>query len=168
MLSAIVAVSKNKAIGRDGKLPWRLRDDLKNFKKLTMNKPMIMGRSTFESLGSPLPGRQHLVLSRGASDKQEHPQVKWFDSIDKLFAHTSQLPDLEIMIIGGEQIYRLFLPAIQRIYYTEVDCLVDGADAFFPTLSLSDWSKEDQFTQAKDNFNEHSWTFSILNRKTLA
>jgi dihydrofolate reductase len=136
MISIIVAASTNNVIGARGKLPWRLSDDLKRFKQLTMGKPIVMGRLTWESIGRPLPGRQNIVLTRQADFAAEGCDVV-ASPADVLAAATDAE---ELMIIGGSQVYELFLPQASRLYVTRVRAEIDG-DAFFPEIDESVWRR---------------------------
>jgi len=134
-LAFIVAVAANGVIGLDNKLPWHIPEDLKWFKENTMGKPMIMGRKTFESLGRPLPGRPHIVVSRNKNFETDGVYVassinEAVEIADKL---AGKLEVDEIMVIGGENVYRQMLPLVSRVYRTYVDAQPDG-DAFFPEL----------------------------------
>lgn len=138
-VSMIVAAARNGVIGRDNELPWRLPEDLKYFKSVTMGKPVIMGRKTHESIGRPLPGRLNVVISRQprASDDSN---LRWVDSIEAaLTLVRREQPEVEeVIIMGGEQVYRQSLPRADRIYLTRVNADVDG-DAFFPALDETHW-----------------------------
>lgn len=140
-LAMIVACGKNNAIGKNNRMPWHLPADLQYFKRVTLGKPIIMGRKTFESIGKPLPGRLNIVISR--SDHWEAPEgVAVVDSIDKAIDKArDHLPGGvgEVMVIGGEQIYRAALTHASRIYKTEIEIAVEGADAFFPELNENEW-----------------------------
>jgi dihydrofolate reductase len=130
----IVAMARNRVIGRDGKLPWHLSADLKRFKALTLGHHIIMGRKTWESIGRPLPGRTSIVITRHPAYAAPGAQV--VDSLSsalKLARH-----DLEVFVIGGGQIYCEALPVADRIYLTEVDAEFAG-DTFFPPLSPGEW-----------------------------
>lgn len=137
-VALIVAVSRNGVIGRDGALPWHLPEELQHFKRLTLGKPIIMGRLTWESLGRPLPGRPNIVISR--SPDYEAPGALVVPDLEAALAHASLLlgADSEIMIIGGAQIYRAALPLADRIYRTRVDVEVAG-DTVFPELDPTAW-----------------------------
>ena len=141
-ISLIVAVSRNGAIGLNNQLPWYLPEDLKYFKSVTMGKPLIMGRKTFDSIGRPLPGRANIVLTRDPqwiSDGVEVVQsVEQALLAGKIACEAADVD--EIMVIGGEQIYRMTLDLADRIYLTQVDADVDG-DAFFPDIDLNNWSQ---------------------------
>ena len=137
----IVAMSANNVIGVANQLPWHLPEDLKHFKKHTINKPIIMGRNTFDSIGRALPERDNIVLSR--TEQPSHDQIFLANNkADALgmaeeFAKTRGCD--EIMIVGGEQIYRMFFHDVSRIYVTLVDLMIDG-DAFFPVIDYKLWT----------------------------
>lgn len=137
MISAIVARGHGGAIGRAGDLPWHIPEDLKFFKSVTVGKPVIMGRKTFESIGRPLPNRRNIVISR-QSDYQA-PGCDMAGSLQDALGLVSASP--EIMIIGGGRLYQESLPVLERLYITEVDVAVPGADTFFPDIEEEDWSE---------------------------
>src|SRR4051794_29036562 len=133
-LELIAAVARNGVIGREGQLPWRLPDDLKHFKQLTMGHPIIMGRRTFESIGKPLPGRRNIVVtSRSLS----------IDGIDRASSVREALKlvadDGRAFIIGGAVLYAATLPLVSVMHLTEIDDAVEG-DAFFPAFEKSEWN----------------------------
>ena len=158
-LSIIVAMSRNNAIGVNNELPWHLPEDLKNFKKLSLNKPIIMGRNTFDSIGRPLPERDNIVLSRNAEMNNENiflanNQDRALDLAEG-FAKKRQCD--EIMIIGGEQIYRMFFRSVSRVYLTLVDTNISG-DAFFPALDKNIWVER----SVSDDMHENGLTYKFL------
>ena len=138
-VSLIAAVSRNRVIGRDGRLPWHLPEDLKRFKATTLGHPIVMGRKTYESFkppaGRPLPGRTNIVMSRSPRPAGLAPEVEWVPSLDEAIARARSAAhlqgELEVFIIGGAEIYRLALPRADRLYLTEIDKDVEG-DAWFP------------------------------------
>lgn len=134
-LSIVVAAATNNVIGFRGELPWRLPEDLRRFKALTMGKPIVMGRLTHESIGRALPGRRNIVISRTPRYTAEGCEV--------VASPTAALDLLggeeEVMIIGGGRIYQQFLPLVDRVYLTRVHAEPEG-DAFFPELDAGDWS----------------------------
>ena len=142
-ISLIVAVSRNGVIGVDNALPWYLPEDLKHFKSITMAKPIIMGRKTFDSIGRPLPGRTNIVLSRDTEFNSEGVEVAATLEQALSIARPACLESNveEIMIIGGEQIYRMTIQVADRLYLTEVDIDIHG-DAFFPEIDYSLWREE--------------------------
>ncbi len=134
-LSIVVAASTNNVIGKDGTLPWHLSEDLKNFKKITMGKPIVMGRATWESIGRALPGRKNIVLSRNPA-----LQAPGCEVVTNLSGALEAAGDAdEVMIIGGGQIYLEALPVANRIYLTRVEREIDG-DTFFPALDINEWN----------------------------
>ena len=129
LVSAIVAMSLEGVIGIGNELPWHLRDDLRNFKAVTLGKPIIMGRKTFDSIGKPLPGRTNIVLSRDA-DLIIAGCTTATVLADALSA-AQTVGDSEAVVIGGSEIYAISMPYLQRIYLTLVECKLSG-DAWFP------------------------------------
>jgi dihydrofolate reductase len=129
LISIIVAMSQNRVIGKDGRLPWRLPEDLQRFKRLTLGQTLLMGRKTYQSIGHPLPGRQTIILSRNADFCAEGCAV--VASLEEGIA-SAQTDDL--FICGGGEIYRQALPLAEKIYLTELLREVEG-DAFFPPLA---------------------------------
>lgn len=135
-ISLIAAMSENHVIGRDNKLPWDIKSDLANFRKITLNKPVIMGRKTFESLKSPLPKRENIVITRDPFFSA--PGIKVFQTIEDGIDFARNIPADEIMVIGGEQIFEATLGTANRMYLTLIKKIVDG-DAYFPNFDASDW-----------------------------
>ncbi len=135
----VVAVSRNGVIGREGGLPWRLSSDLKLFKAITLGKPVIMGRKTWESLPrKPLPGRLNIVVTRQRNFAAAGSIVVG-TAAEALSAASSENAN-EIAVIGGGEIYKLFMPIATRIYRTDVDCGAEG-DTYFPALPAADWQE---------------------------
>ena len=162
-ISLIVAVSRNGAIGLNNQLPWYLPEDLKYFKSVTMGKPLIMGRKTFDSIGRPLPGRANIVLTRDPQWTSDGVEV--VQSVEQALVAgeiSCEAADVdEIMVIGGEQIYRMTIDLADRIYLTQVDTDVEG-DAFFPDIDLNNWSQ----TRVKlpEIIDKHPYRFLVLDR----
>ncbi len=162
MISIIVAVSTNNVIGIRGNLPWKLSDDLKRFKQLTMGKPIIMGRLTWESIGRPLPGRQNIVLTRQTDFMAEGCDV--VVSPDEALAAAADAK--EIMVIGGSQIYELFLPKASRLHVTRVHADIDG-DSFFPEINDSEWMLVVTEAHPANDANQFAFDFTTYERKDL-
>ncbi|MDA5193411.1 dihydrofolate reductase [Govanella unica] len=141
-VSAIVAVASNRVIGLDNKMPWHLPADLKYFRAVTMGKPVLMGRKTFQSIGRPLPGRDNIVITRSADWQAEG--VSTAQSLEAAIAAGKNAAEArgvdEIMIIGGAQIYALALPLTDRLYVTEVTLTPEG-DSYFPPLDPAVWQE---------------------------
>ena len=153
-------MSRNRVIGREGDLPWRLSADLRRFKQLTMGHHIIMGRTTYESIGRPLPGRHSVVLSRDANFTAAGAAV-----VGSL-AEACELAaaDNEAFVIGGAQIYELALPHVERIYLTRVQADVEG-DTCFPELHWESWETMEETSFEADAKNDYPSTFSVLRRR---
>ena len=160
MISIIVATSTNNVIGAEGDLPWKLTDDLKRFKQLTLGKPIVMGRLTWESIGRPLPGRQNIVLTRQADFRAIGCDIV----ASPAAALTAAADAEEIMIIGGGQIYELFLPKASRLHVTRVLTEVNG-DAFFPEIDEAAWRLVDSEPHEADDANQFAFEFRTYERQ---
>ncbi|MBU1032645.1 MAG: dihydrofolate reductase [Patescibacteria group bacterium] len=140
MISIIVAISKNNCIGKDGKLPWHIPEDMKHFKELTIGKVVVMGRKTWESIPDkfrPLPNRKNVIITR--QENYEAPEsVEVFNSIDD--ALTNYSSD-DVMIIGGAQIYKQAFESADKLYVTHVDREVDKCEAYFPEIDPAIWKE---------------------------
>ena len=159
MLTIIVAMADNGVIGSANQLPWRLPDDLKRFKALSLGKPIVMGRKTFDSIGRPLPGRLNIVISRQAG--LEIPGCTVVTSIDEAIVAAQPAP--EIVIVGGADIYRQVLPQVQVVHLTRVHANVEG-DVAFPTLVAHEWREVAKEYHPADERHAHAFTFSTLER----
>jgi dihydrofolate reductase len=161
-ISFIVAKAENNAIGLNNKLPWHLKDDLQNFKKLTMGHHILMGRKTFESIGKPLPGRMSLVVSSDPRPATE--SVFWFPNIWRAIKQAERAGETELFIIGGEKVFKSALTIADRIYLTNVKGDVKG-DTFFPPLSLKNWKLVSESSFSKNSENDHDFTIQVLDRR---
>jgi dihydrofolate reductase len=159
--SAIVAMAKNRVIGRQNQLPWHLPNDLKRFKSLTTGYPIIMGRKTYESIGRPLPNRINIVLTRDVNF--DAPGCTVFDHPDHTLDYAENLSD-EVFIIGGAEIYRVFWPKINYLYLTIVEADIEG-DAYFSELNLAEWEEVSCETHAADEKHAYGYRFVELRRK---
>jgi dihydrofolate reductase len=158
-VSMIVAASANNVIGADAGLPWRLPEDLRRFKEITMGKPMIMGRLTFETIGKALPGRRSIVLTRQADYEQEG-----IDVVTTVEAALELAGDAdEVMIIGGGKVYEQFLPMTDRIYLTRVHEEFDG-DTFFPEIDEDEWRIVSSEPMPPNDQRPFSISFQTLER----
>lgn len=158
-IALVVAVADNGVIGRNGALPWRLPDDLKRFREITLGKAVLMGRRTFESIGRPLPGRRNLVLSR--SDRPARPQVEQPRSVDEALAMAADVS--ELCVIGGAEVYALTLPLAQQIYLTQVHGSVPG-DTWFPLPAIAGWRETERIEHAADERHAYAMSFVTLRR----
>lgn len=137
-ISMIVAMAANRVIGMDNKMPWHLPEELQYFKRVTMGKPVLMGRNTYESIGRPLPGRQNIVISSNADLVIAGADV--VNSIEQAIAVAGDCD--ELMVIGGARLYRQMLDCTDTLYITDINLQVAG-DAFFPDFSEISWQKND-------------------------
>ena len=158
-ISIIVAMSKNRVIGRDNDMPWHLSNDLKNFKKITMGKTVVMGRLTYQSIGRPLPNRQNIVLSRNFVDTN----VLIFNNLQEVLNFLKD--EDEVFIIGGEDIYRQTINKANKIYLTTIDKEIAG-DKYFPEIDLSSWDKISSENYIKDENNSHNFQSEVYLKNT--
>ncbi len=165
-LSMMVAKASNDVIGRDNKLPWYLPNDLKYFKRVTFGKPVIMWRKTWESLKGPLPGRTNIVITRQADYVAEGAKV--VTTLEEAVAMAENVAFIdgqeEAVIMGGAEIYKLALPAADRLYLTEVHAEVDG-DTFFPEYDKSEWNEIGREDFAAEGPNPYDYSFVVYERK---
>ena len=153
-------MDRRGVIGAGGALPWRLSDDLKQFKAITMGKPLVMGRKTHESIGRPLPGRRNIVLTRQRDYKAQGCDVR--HSVEDALAACAGAE--EAVVMGGATLYELFLPRAGRIYLTRVEAEVDG-DTWFPPFDDSAWNEVERQDRQADERNEYAVSFRVLERK---
>lgn len=156
-ISLLVAMAENRAIGRDGRLPWHLSADLKRFKKLTLGHVVIMGRKTFESIGRPLPRRRSIVLSRDPDYVARGAETA--GSLDEALARAAG--EDEVFIVGGSQVFAEALPRADRLYLTRVHAEVEG-DVFFPELDPDAWELLSEERHEADGRHDYAFSFLIL------
>jgi len=154
VISLIAALDRSRAIGRDGAMPWHLPDDLKRFKALTLGKPVLMGRKTALAIGRALPGRENLVLSRGAAAPFAGQRV--VRSLDEAI---EQAGSAELAVIGGGEVYALSLPRATKLHLTWIETAAAGADAFFPRFDATDWIETARKPHARDARHEYAFAF---------
>lgn len=160
IISMVAAMAANRVIGKDNQMPWHLPADLKHFKAVTLGKPVVMGRKTFESIGRVLPGRRNIVVSR--QTVTDPRGAEWVTSLAQAFELLHGQP--EVMVIGGAEIYRQCLPLAQRLYLTEVTLETEG-DAFFPDYQAAgSWAVADQCFLPADDNNPYDCRFITLIR----
>ena len=155
-IRVIAALDQNFAIGKNDQLPWRLPNDLKRFKQLTIGHKVILGRKTFESIGKPLPNRTSIVLSRDKNSIQI-PGVFVASSLKE--ALDLCLGENEIFILGGSQVYKEFLPLAHQLDLTSVKTKVSDADAFFPQFNQTEWKKVEEIQYFSDEKNQFDHSF---------
>lgn len=160
-VSILVAVAENGVIGRGGKLPWHLADDLKRFKQLTMGHTIVMGRKTWESIGRALPGRRNVVVSRQAGYQAVGAEVA--GDLDMALRVAEISGDEEAFVIGGAEIYRLAMSRAERLYVTRVLADVKG-DAILADFRGPDWQLVESAPHGADAKNDHPCVFEIYQR----
>ncbi len=162
MISFVVAVARNGVIGREGGLPWHISSDLKRFKEITMGKPVIMGRKTWDSLPrKPLPGRRNIVITRQPRFLAEGADV--VATAEEALNLCAGAP--EVAVIGGGEVYRLFWPMVDRLYLTEVDLEVEG-DTHFPALDPAEWREVAREHHPRSERDSAAFTLRVLDRMT--
>jgi dihydrofolate reductase len=159
-LELVVAVAENDVIGRRNRLPWQLPADLRHFKSLTLGKPILMGRKTYESIGKALPGRLNIVLSRSAGFAPSDCLV--VNTLDA--ARTAARPQRELMVIGGADIYRQCLPEACRIHLTLVHTRIEDGDTEFAGWRGSEWRETSRERHEADDKNSYAYSFVTLER----
>jgi dihydrofolate reductase len=162
-ISIIAAIAENGVIGREGKLPWHLSDDLRRFKRLTMGHTIVMGRRTWESIGRPLPGRRMVVVSRQANYRTDADDVEVATSLDEALGKAATAGDEETFIIGGAELYRESLTRADRMYFTCVLADVAG-DTYFPDFDWDDWCLVEAEEHQADANNDHPYSFEVYDR----
>jgi dihydrofolate reductase len=163
-MSIIVAVAENGIIGRGGALPWRLSDDLRRFKQLTMGHTIIMGRRTWESIGRALPGRRTLVVSRSPDFRTNVDGTDTVTSLDKALEIAEAANEVEAFVIGGAELYRESLDRANRLYLTRVCAAVEG-DTSFPDVNWNSWQLVESEEHDACEKNEYAYRFETYDRR---
>ncbi|NOU51506.1 type 3 dihydrofolate reductase [Pseudoalteromonas sp. JBTF-M23] len=161
IISMIAAMAHNRVIGQDNQMPWHLPADLQHFKRVTMKKPVVMGRKTFESIGRPLPGRRNIVITR--NDTYQAQGIEVVNSPEAALALLSDVE--EIMIIGGGHVYEQFLPMCERLYLTFIDLDVEGDTCFPDYTKVANWQVLEEQNCSADEKNLYNYKFVTLNKK---
>ncbi|WP_043822162.1 type 3 dihydrofolate reductase [Aeromonas veronii] len=160
-ISMIAAMAHDRVIGKDNQMPWHLPADLAHFKRVTLGKPVLMGRKTFESIGRPLPGRRNLVISRNPDYQAEGIEV--VGSVEAALALLAGSSVEELMVIGGGHLYAEMLPSADCLYLTRIDLAVEG-DTRFPAFDYGQWQRVDCESHPADEKNPHPYSFEIWQR----
>jgi len=165
VISHLVAMAKNRVIGVNNDLPWSLPDDLNHFKRYTLNKPIVMGRKTFESIGKPLPQRINIVISKSLSEIEG---VNVFSKVEDGIAFANQYNEKhqlenEVIIIGGAQIFSETLPIMNRLVLTQVDCEIAG-DVFYPEIDMHNFSRKNVSRHLKDEKNQFNFSIDLYEK----
>lgn len=155
-ISMIAAMAHDRVIGKDNQMPWHLPADLAHFKRVTLGKPVLMGRKTFESIGRPLPGRRNLVISRNPDYQAEGIEV--VGSVEAALALLAGSSVEELMVIGGGHLYAEMLPSADCLYLTRIDLAVEG-DTRFPAFDDGQWQRVDCESHPADEKNPHPYSF---------
>ena len=161
-ISMIAAMAHDRVIGKDNQMPWHLPADLAHFKRVTLGKPVLMGRKTFESIGRPLPGRRNLVISRNPDYQVEGIEV--VGSVEAALALLAGSSVEELMVIGGGHLYAEMLPSADCLYLTRIDLAVEG-DTRFPAFDDGQWQRVDCESHPADEKNPHPYSFETLQRR---
>ncbi|RIW28489.1 dihydrofolate reductase [Bacillus salacetis] len=162
MISFIWAMDENGVIGYENKLPWRIPEDLKFFKEKTMGHPIVMGRKTFESIGKPLPGRENIVLTRDVSYEAEGCIV--YHEIEDVL-HYAEEKEVEVMVTGGAEIFKKFIPFADKLYVTRIYETFEG-DTFFPELDWDDYQLISTQQGIENEQNPYHYVFEIYEKKS--
>ena len=164
-LAVIVAAAENGVIGRNNALPWHLPQDLQYFKRVTMGKPIVMGRKTFESIGRPLPGRTNIVITRNPDFQSAGVRV--VASLDEALRLAGEVALIdgagELVVIGGAEIYRAAIPRADRLYITEVHASIAG-DAFLPDIDWGQWREVKRQRHGAEGPNPYDYSFVVYER----
>ncbi|MDA1091475.1 MAG: dihydrofolate reductase [Proteobacteria bacterium] len=169
-ISLIVAMADNRVIGLDGGMPWKISEDLKFFKAVTMGHPIIMGRKTYQAIGGALAGRTNIIVTRDPAFQADDADV--VHGLDEALAQATAFEELwggdgrpkEVFIIGGAEIYAQAIDRAGRIYLTEVDQELPG-DAYFPEFDRGDWKETDRQDREPETDGGPAYSFVILDRK---
>jgi len=156
MINIISAMGRNQVIGKNGKLPWKLPEDMHHFVKITLGCPVVMGRKTFESIGKPLKNRKNIILTRDKNYQNDGCLV--YNDLEKVI---DDFGKENLMVIGGGEIYRQFLPYAERIYLTYIDQNFEG-DSLFPEFLDENWIKESEEKGIKNDDNPYDYYFQVF------
>lgn len=164
ILSIISAIGKNNEIGKNNSLLWSLPADMKHFKDITTGHPIVMGQKTFESIGKPLPNRRNIILTLDRNFKKDGCEII-HSPVELYSLFKDQEENEEVFVIGGGQIYKLFINEAKRLYITYVEDKFPEADVFFPEIDESKWSKESEEIHEPDEKNKYQYSFVKYLRK---
>lgn len=165
MISLILAMSQNRVIGKNNRLPWRLPADMAFFKQTTMGHPVVMGRKTYESIGKPLPGRRNIILTRDRNFQAGGSEI--CHSIEEVLTMVRAGEEQEFFIIGGDSVYSAFFPMADRLYVTCIEHDFEG-DAFFPEIDSRKWRLVSKTSGETNGKNPYKYSFLIYETITLS
>ncbi len=163
IVSAIAAVSKNGVIGKNNEVPWYLPEDIKFFKRTTLNHHVIMGRKTLESIVNPLPKRTNIVITRDPFFIATNVIVT--HTIEEALEFAATNAEEEVFILGGGEIYKISMPYLDKLYLTEVDIEIPDGEAHFPEVNWEEWQLTSEDPHLPDDKNEFAYNFKIYERK---
>jgi dihydrofolate reductase len=159
-LAIIVATDEQGLIGKDNDLPWKLSADLKYFRRVTMGKPIIMGRNTHDSIGRALPGRKNIIVTKNKDYRAEGCTV--VHSVDDALLACEQVD--EVMVMGGASLYEQFLPKADKLYLTQVHASLKGGDTWFPEWHKNEWSEISREDYLADEKNDYAYSFIVYEK----
>lgn len=163
IISIIAAISNNHIIGNKNHLPWKMTNDMKYFKRLILNKPIIMGSLTFESIGKPLKDSDNIILTKDFSYKASGCKIAHSLEEALLLAQKSTLNNNEVMICGGASVYKQYLPMTDRMYLTIIEHDFKG-DSFFPKFNTKEWKQKEKISHEPNKDNPYKYSFLVLER----
>ena len=158
----VMAMDVNQLVGKDGGMPWHIPSDLKYFKRVTIGKPVIMGRRTFDSLGKPLPGRPNIVITRNTDWSVEGVQVA--SSLEQALQFAKEHPADEIMVIGGASICEAAMQQVERLYLTVIDHEFEGGDTWLKSYRAEDWREISSEAHDETAEGGYRFTYSVLEK----
>ncbi|GGD63646.1 dihydrofolate reductase [Paenibacillus nasutitermitis] len=162
-ITMIAAMARNRVIGADNAMPWRLPAESAHFRRSTVGRTVLMGRKTFQSLGKPLKDRRNVILTRSSQFAHEGCEV--VHSLDEALSRYNTNPNEELVVMGGEEVYKLFLPFADKLLLTEVEAVVEG-DAYFPAFDENHWQLMDSEPYKQDDKNAYDFCIRTYIRKT--
>ncbi len=162
MISFVFAMDRNQLIGKDNDLPWHIPNDFKFFKDTTWGQTIIMGRKTFESFGSPLPEREHIIIT--SDQNYSHKGCTVIHSLEEVLALDKNNPEKEWFVIGGSVLFKQMLPFADRMYITFIDHEFEG-DTYFPEYDPSEWTMVSETKGTRDQRNPYDYYFRVYDRK---
>jgi len=162
-ITMIAAMARNRVIGRDNAMPWRLPAESAHFRRSTVGRTVLMGRKTFQSLGKPLKDRLNVILTRSTDISYEGCEV--VHSVEEALARYNANPEEELIIMGGEEVYKLFLPYAAKLLLTEVEAVVQG-DAYFPAFDKDEWELTGSEPFERDDKNAYDFCIRTYTRQT--
>ena len=163
LISMIAAMDKNRLIGNGPDIPWQMPADQRHFRDITLGKPVVMGRKTFETLKNPLPKRLNIILTRNTDYKVPEGCIVTH-TVDDIIKHCEALETAELMICGGAPIYQAFLPHADKLYITQIHATFEG-DVYFPSFDREAWHEVNRIDREPDEKNPHPYSFLFLERK---